>query len=141
MQTAPQVTLTETSARSLSYPTLGAIGILVWLAGTLLMRFAGQYFFFPTNSFSMIECFLLMLLVMPSVMVGIFRWQGIKPAQAYEATMVLVIPSMLMDAVVSFCFPQIFPNVEPLVEGPFAAWLFWGYAICLGTGLVMGKQK
>jgi hypothetical protein len=140
MSTAKSV-MAESRNQQLSYGFFCAISVLIWLSGTLALRLWGQIFFIPNNNLSMAGSFLFSLLFLPTLIYGIFRWQGVQPHQRQEATICLTIPSMFLDVLTVYFFTQIFPNLLPTVARAFGAWLLWGYTIVLVTGLMTSKVK
>ncbi|NEQ27824.1 MAG: DUF5367 domain-containing protein [Microcoleus sp. SIO2G3] len=105
----------------------------------LVLRLWGQYFFIPESSLSMGGMFLLSIVFLPLLVYGLL--QKVQPQQRIEAAIWLTIPSMLLDVMTTYFFAQAIPNVSPLADGAFGAWLLWGYAIVLSTGLVASRSR
>ncbi len=115
-----------------------SLSFLIWLIATLTLRFWGQIFFIP-NALIMSVDFLWSLFFLPPLVYGIFRWQKVPPQQRLDAAIWLAVPGMLLDVLTTYFFPQVFPNMVPSVDGPLGAWLLWGYAIVLITGLITSR--
>jgi len=114
------------------------LGLVIWLIATSILRLWGHIFFIP-NALIMSVNFLWFLFFLPLVVYGIFQWQKVPPQQYQEVTIYLAVPGMLLDALNTYFFPQVFPNMLPSVDGPFGAWLLWGYAIVLITGVITSR--
>lgn len=135
MQTATKLNKVENSNPPFAYRFFLLISFLVWLLATLVMRLWGHSFFIPHNNLSMIASFLFSLVCLPPLVYVLFQSKKLQPDQRQAAAVCLAIPGMLLDALTTYFFPQVFPNLLPTAVGPFGAWLFWGYAIVLITGL------
>lgn len=141
MQTATQLSMAENRSQSISYKFFLFVSFLVWLVATVIMRLWGHRFFIPENNLSMGSSFLFSLLFLPLLAYTLFRWQQVQPHQRRDAAICLAIPGMLLDTVATYFFAQVFPNVSPAADGAFGAWLLWGYALVLITGLITGQKS
>lgn len=141
MQTATQLSMTENRSQSLSYRFFFFMSFLVWLVATAILRLWGHTFFIPENNLSMGISFLFSLLFLPLLAYTLFRWQQVQPDQRRDAAICLAIPGMLLDAVATYFFTQLFPNMLPAADGAFGAWLLWGYALVLITGFITGQNS
>lgn len=128
------------SERPLPVRLLVVLSLLVWAVGSAATRLWGHFLFLPTNLLSLYGCFLALALVMPLIVVGIFRWQAIPPDRAAAYVLWLVVPSMGMDVLTLEFFPQLFANMPASASGLFGSWLLWGYTISLITGLVIAQS-
>ncbi|MBD2090044.1 DUF5367 domain-containing protein [Microcoleus sp. FACHB-1515] len=124
--------------KQIRYGFFCAMGVLVWLSATLVLRLWGQYFFIPESRLSMGGMFLFSIAFLPPLIY--FFLQKVQPQQQLEALLWLSIPSMLLDVDTTYFFAQAFPNLSPAAVGAFAAWLLWSYAIVLITGLAMSRS-
>ena len=141
MQAATKVVMTESRDKRISYGFFFGMSFLIWLMATVVMRLWGHTFFIPDNNLSMVSSFLFSLTCLPLLVYAIFHWQKVLPRQRQEAAICLAIPGMLLDVVTTYCFAQAFPNVLPTADGAFGAWLLWGYAIVLVTGLITSRSS
>ena len=140
MQTATKNVMTVRDPR-ISYGFFFGMSFLIWLAATVVIRLWGHTFLIPDSNFSMVANFLFSLTCLPLVVFAIFRWKKVPPHQRIEAAVCLAIPGMLLDVVTTYFFTQAFPNVMPTADGAFGAWLLWGYAIVLLTGLITSRNR
>ncbi|NJR52797.1 MAG: DUF5367 domain-containing protein, partial [Leptolyngbyaceae cyanobacterium CSU_1_3] len=77
---------------------------------------------------------------LPLLVYAIFRWKKVPTNWRLEAAVCLAIPGMLLDVVTTYFFVQAFPHVLPTADGAFGAWLLWGNAIILLTGLITSRN-
>ena len=115
------------------------LSILIWLIATSILRLWGHTFFIPSALIMSVN-FLWSVLFLPPLVYGVFRWQKVPPQQRQNVAIWLAVPGMLLDVSSTYFFPQVFPNMLPSVDGPFAAWLLWGYAIVLMTGVITSRS-
>lgn len=141
MQAATKVVMTESRDKRISYGFFFGMSFLIWLMATVVMRLWGHTFFIPDSNLSMVSSFLFSLTCLPLLVYAIFHWQKVLPRQRQEAAICLAIPGMLLDVVTTYCFAQAFPNILPTADGAFGAWLLWGYAIVLVTGLIASRSS
>jgi hypothetical protein len=114
------------------------LGFLLWLAATLVFRFAGQYFFLPDESARLI------LFVATPFAVGLttflcLRLLNVAPGDEGEGALGLAIPGMLLDAFITHEFGRVLPNLDPTLDGAFGALMLLGYGAILFTGLLMTR--
>lgn len=114
------------------------LSFLIWLIATLILRLWGHTFFIQGDLIMSVN-FLWSLFFLPLMVYGIFQWQNVPPQQRKDVAIYLAVPGMLLDVLTTYFFPQVFPNMLPLVDGPFGAWLLWGYAIVLVTGVITSR--
>lgn len=135
MQTTTKDMMTRNDTQ-ISHGFFFGMSVLIWLAATVVLRLWGHTFFTPGSTLSMVSSFLFSLTFLPLLVYAIFRWKKVLMDQRLEAAVCLAIPGMLLDVVTTYFFAQAFPNVLPTADGAFGAWLLWGYAIVLLTGLI-----
>ncbi len=107
------------------------VGVAVWLLATLLFRLFGQRFFLYDERLLMLALWLVTAAAMIALALALFRWQGLRRAQRWEAAALLVLAGMLLDALVVANFAAVFPNMPVAAAGSFGAWLLWAYATVL----------
>ncbi len=127
--------------KKISYGFFLFMSFMIWLIATLIIRFWGEIFFIPDNNLSMLTNFLFSLFFLPPLAYSLFNWQNVEPFQRKDAAICLAIPGMLFDALSTYFFPWFFPNLPDGANGVFGAWLLWGYAIVLITGLLTSQWK
>ncbi len=112
------------------------IGFGVWLVATLALRLAGQVFFLDENLAVLVALWLLGIASMLVLARFLFRWHGLARSQRFEAAVLLVLPGMTLDALVTEGFAGIFPNLPASAAGSFGAWLLICYASVLFAALL-----
>lgn len=141
MQTANIEVNTASHDKQISYRFFFFASFLIWLIATLVLRLWGQTFLIPDSNLSMIASFLFSLFFLPALAYSLFIWQNVEPSQRKDAAICLVIPGMLLDVLATYFFPYFFPNISYGANGVFGAWLLWGYAIVLMTGLLTSGKN
>lgn len=141
MQAATQEMMTDSRNKRISYGFFFGMSFLIWLMATGVLRLWGHTFFIPNSNLSMVSSFLFSLVGLPLLVYAIFQWKRVPLHQRQEAAICLAIPGMLLDVVTTYCFAQAFPNILPTADGAFGAWLLWGYAIVLMTGLIASRSS
>lgn len=141
MQTANTGVNTANFDKQISYRFFFFMSFLIWLIATLVLRFWGPTFFIPDNNLSMIASFLFSLFFLPPLAYSLFYWQNVEPVVRKDAAICLAIPGMLLDVMATYFFPYFFPNMSNGANGVFGAWLLWGYAIVLITGVLTSQWK
>lgn len=141
MQATTKGVMTESRDRRISYGFFFCMSFLIWLTASVVLRLWGHTFFIPDSNLSMVSSFLFSLTCLPLLVYAIFQLKKVPPHQRQEAAICLAIPGMLLDVVTTYFFAQAFPNVLPTADGAFGAWLLWGYAIVLVTGLIASRSR
>ncbi|MBW4471897.1 MAG: DUF5367 domain-containing protein [Stenomitos rutilans HA7619-LM2] len=133
--------MTENRGIRISYGFFFGMSFLIWLSATVVLRLWGHTFFMPNNNVSMVSNFLFSLTFLPLLVQAILRWQKVPPHQRLEAAVCLAIPGMLLDVATTYFFTHAFPTILPIAAGAFGAWLLWGCAIVLLTGLITSHSS
>jgi hypothetical protein len=106
-------------------------GILIWLAGTMGIRLAGQRILHanqvPRTLILYMASFLLMAWLIPRICSGL----KIERDLWFKATAALILPTLLLDPFSCVFFAFAFPNVHPAAAGVFGGWML----ICCGGGV------
>jgi hypothetical protein len=107
-----------------------AIGLALWLAGTVLLRLAPGRLLRPDKTLATV------LLYGASffLMFTLIRWRMLPrlgPSEAAAAVIGLVLPTLVLDAFSSAFFPAVFPNFSAGAAGLFGGWML----ICCGGAL------
>ena len=110
---------------------------LLWLAATLILRFAGQFFPIPENP---VLTFLVVTAAVPIITYPIYAWRQISPSNRLLAAVYLSLPGMFLDTFTVLFFPTIFPNTSPDAAVSFSSALLWGYGLILMTGFLPQPQ-
>ena len=105
------------------------MGFVIWLAATIVLRFAGQWMFI-----SKIALFAVSAPLMFALPRLLFSRASGDPTHLAIA---LVTPGMLLDAISATWFAQIFPNIPPDAAGLFGGWLLLCNVLALVSALIM----
>ena len=112
------------------------IGFGVWLVATVAFRLAGQVFFLDEQPLVLAALWLLGIVAMLALARFLFGWQRLARAQRFEAAVLLVLPGMTLDALVTEGFAGLFPNMPASAASSFGAWLLACYASVLFAALL-----
>jgi len=115
-----------------------AVGLILWLATALALRFFGQLAFFPGDAQMVILLVATPVVVVP-LTVLILGLLGEDPTDRAEAAIGLAFPGMLLDAVAVNEFQTFFPNLDPTLDGSFGTIALVAASCILLTGLFMTR--
>jgi hypothetical protein len=116
-----------------SYTRAFSTGLLMWLAGTIGVRIAGQRVLHADHASRTLILYLVSFLLMAWLIPGICRGMGLERESWFKATAALILPTLLLDPFSCVFFAKVFPNVDPAAVGVFGGWML----ICCG-GAVAG---
>lgn len=103
------------------------VGFLIWLGATVALRFAGQYIFRGTSNTAA-----LILLAVSFPLMVMVAWGVLHDVeQRALGAIALVAPGMLLDAVSTIWFPQVFPNIRPDAAPLFGGWILFCNVVVL----------
>ncbi len=107
------------------------IGFVIWLAATVVLRFAGQYLLHPENLAAIVvllaASFPLMGFVARRICLDVPREQW--PV----AGIGLVMPTLVLDSFSTVFFPLVYPNIPQQAAGLFGGWM-----LCCCAGALFG---
>jgi len=106
------------------------IGVAFWVAGTLVLRFAGQRLLLPGRLAATLVLYAASFAAMALVALLLFRRLRVD---AVEGVTLLALPTLVLDPFTCLFFASLFPNVAPAAAGLFGGWML----ICCG-GAVAG---
>jgi len=109
------------------------IGVLLWAAGTIGIRLAGQYLLRPRQVLPTAFLYLVSFVLMAWLVRWICQRLQLERALWFKATTLLILPTAILDPFSGLFFPIVFPNVDPAAAGIFGGWML----ICCG-GAVAG---
>jgi len=114
-----------------------AIGLALWLAGTVLLRLAPGRLLRPDRTLAIVALYGVSFLLM----FVLIRWRLLPRLDSREAALAvigLVLPTLVLDAFSSAFFPAVFPNFATGAAGIFGGWML----ICCGGALtaVLGAR-
>lgn len=109
------------------------IGILLWGAGTVGIRLAGQHLLQPQAVARTVILYVVSFVLMALLARRIFRGMGLQKESWPRAATLLALPTLVLDPFSSAFFTTVFPNVDAAAAGVFGGWML----ICCG-GAVAG---
>lgn len=108
-------------------------GILVWILGTVAIRWQGHRLLRPDAVPQTLILYGVSFVVMAWLARRICRWLRVEKGRWVEAATLLIFPTLTLDAFSCLFFSTVFPNVDPRAAGIFGGWML----ICCG-GAVTG---
>jgi hypothetical protein len=114
------------------------LGFLLWLALVAAFRFVGQYVFNPDESTRLI-LFAAAPIVGALVTFILLKLLHEARGDEAEAAIGIAFPGMLLDVFVFHEFPRALPNIDPTLDGTFAALAILFNAAIIFTGLCMTR--
>jgi hypothetical protein len=112
-------------------------GLIIWLVGTLGLRFGGQFLLKPGHTVSTGLLFLISFPLMAVLVRRICKSSGIASELWPAAGIFLVAPTLLLDPFSTLYFSTVFPNIPADAAPLFGAWMLW----CCGGGLAGAVLK
>ncbi len=115
-------------------------GFSLWLAGTIAIRFFGQYLFIPNQAVHTLLLFAISFISMAFLVRRICRAFRVPSHQWTQAAIFLLTPTLLLDPFSSAFFPSLFPNIAVAAGGVFGGWLL---ICCSGAllGTVINRKQ
>lgn len=107
------------------------IGFAIWLLATIVFRLLGHVWFLDEEPAALALIWITTALGLAFIARLLFRWQGLRRAQRFEAAVLMVISGMTLDAFLTEGFAVVFPNMSADAAGSFGAWLLLAYASVL----------
>ena len=100
-------------------------GFVIWLAGTIVLRFSGQYILYPTSLVA-IAALLLVSFPLMALMARRICADAALPREDWPASGIfLVMPSLVLDTFSTVFFPLVYPNIPEQAAGLFGGWILW----------------
>jgi hypothetical protein len=111
------------------------LGFLLWLAVAAAFRFGGDYFFVADNT----RMWAFIAAVALGLAAAFVSLRLLKEARGDEgeAAIAVALPSILLNALVTFEFARALPNLDPALASAFGAWALLFAGSVLFTGLLM----
>lgn len=106
------------------------VGVVFWIAGTVLYEFRGTHVFESTSQRYWIN-FVLTPVFTTVICVLILRWRQTPAAEWAFAALLIALPGMFGEAVLLSRFAELMPRMRPESAGRFGAFLFATYALFL----------
>jgi biotin transporter BioY len=118
-----------------------AWGFIIWLAATGALRDAGHLLFQNERQWVVIVTFIATVPVIALATYPIYALLRLRGSERVIAAALMALPGMLLDTLSVVFFARAFPNIDPALDGVFAAWLLWAYALTLITGFWPSKPE
>jgi hypothetical protein len=99
------------------------VGILLWMAGTVAIRLAGQRLLHRDRPISTLILYAASFLLMALLTRRIFRRLGLEEVSWPGIASLLILPTLILDPVSCAFFSHVFPNVDPGAAGVFGGWM------------------
>lgn len=115
-------------------------GIVLWAIGTAVIRLSGPWILsvgaLGRTTVLYTASFLLMAWVTPRICAGL----GFDRRRWFEATAVLILPTLVLDPWACVFFGQVYPNLNPEAAGLFGGWMLM---FCAGavTGVLWKRGR
>lgn len=113
-----------------------ALGLAIWLIGTIYYAYRGPLVLETTKLHYWIN-FFLSPMVSAVLIVAIFKWLYIAPSEWASAALLLAIPGMVGEAVVLSNLSTFMPRIQESSGGRYGAFLFATYAVVLGIAEIV----
>jgi Family of unknown function (DUF5367) len=117
---------------------IAAVGFVIWLAATIMLRLVGQFVFRDAGGVGT----LLVLLVSVPLMIAV-TWAilgGLLPAERALGAIALVAPGMLLDTFSTIWFTKVFPNIRTDAAAAFGGWLLLCNVVVLLTAALSSMR-
>ena len=110
------------------------IGLVIWIAATLALRFVGQFILRPRPWPATVILFAVSFVLMAWLARRLCRRFQVPPEQWPDGAISLAMPTLLLDPFSSAFFPVVFPNLAPELAGVFGGWML----VCCAGALMGG---
>lgn len=108
-------------------------GFALWLAGTIGVRFGGQFLLRPGSSVATLSLYALSIVVMALLTRRLCRVARLERVDWPAGAVALALPTLLLDPFSCAFFPAVFPNIAPSAAGLFGGWM-----LCCCAGAFLG---
>ena len=112
-------------------------GLIIWIAATLGLRFAGQFVLRPRPWPATVILFAASFLVMAWLARRLCRRFQVPPERWPGGAISLALPTLLLDPFSSAFFTVVFPNLAPELAGIFGGWML----VCCAGALLGGTLR
>lgn len=100
-----------------------SLGLLIWVAGTVIIRVEGHYLLRPAHTLQTILLYIVSLVAMLFLVQGIGAWLKIEQRDWIRVAGWLALPTLLLDPLSCIFFNRMFPDVDPAAAGIFGGWM------------------
>ena len=109
------------------------VGIVIWLAASIVLRLAGQYLLHPDNPIAIALLLVASFPLMAWIARRICADAKMPREQWPAAAIFLVLPSLVLDTFSAAFFATVYPNISPAAAGLFGGWI-----LCCCGGALLG---
>jgi hypothetical protein len=115
------------------------VGFVIWLAASIVLRFAGQYVLLPGSPTAIAILLLASFPLMALVARRVCADAAIPREQWPAAGIMLVLPSLMLDTFSTIFFPIVYPNIPGEAAALFGGWIL---ICCAGAllGVSLARQ-
>ncbi|MDM9382684.1 DUF5367 family protein [Chlorogloeopsis sp. ULAP01] len=115
------------------------LGFIIWVAGTLVYRMAGSYFFEGSSIEYWINVIITGILY-SAVSLGLMKGWRIEQKDWLQAAICIALPGMLGEIPILSSFSDLMSNMQPATAGRYAAFLFGGYSSLISFAWLMSAK-
>jgi hypothetical protein len=116
-------------------------GLEIWIAGTVVLRVAGQRILHPGNWTGMLILFAVSFPLMAWLVRRLCKRFRLEQGQWLAGAVSIALPTLLLDPFSSAFFPVVFPNMAPEMAGVFGGWMLWCCAGALMGVTIRGRGR
>lgn len=102
-------------------------GLGIWLIGTLVIRFFGQWLFLPESLIAIAVLFLVSIPAMFALINLGYRLDKTEASDSLVSAAYILIPGLILDGLLYALPGVLFPNLSLSQAGLVATWLLWSY--------------
>lgn len=138
MATEP-VTRDATSERTVERSTIQFFllwGITVAVVETVAFRLVGQFLLNPANGLVLAGLFIATIPAMALLTYPVYRWRDVSGAERQAASVLYLLPQIVVAVVALVDFAVIYPNMVPGAARYYGAIILLGSVVVLITGFV-----
>lgn len=108
----------------------------MWLINAAIFRVSGQYFFTPSIA-PPVLLFAVAAVIGIAITFALVRLLSVARGDEGEAAVSVAFPSLLLNAVLTYDFASLFPNLDGALDGVYGALAMSYAASMVFTGLLM----
>lgn len=114
------------------------LGFVLWLVNAALFRFFGQNFFYPgpATTYGAAGIVILAGVLITFIFLRLLRE---APGDEGEAAISVALPSLLLNALLTYNFATAFPNLDPALDSVYGGLAMLYAASMSFTGLMMTR--
>jgi hypothetical protein len=110
-------------------------GFVLWLGGTLGVRFWGAFLLRPGSVPGTLLLYVLSFLAMGGLARRLCRQAGLPRGEWPSGAVSLALPTLVLDPLSIAFFSTVFPNIPPSAAGLFGGWM-----LCCCAGALAGSM-